>query len=222
MAKIKTKGQDNKLYEYYLETVDYFEKYKKHFYIGGIVLIAIVLVIFIYFKRQAANNEAAGLELNLIKPVYLAGNYQQAIYGDSTGTAKGLLYIVSNYGSSENGETAKILLGNSFLSLRDIDNAEYYFKDFSGGNPFLKAASYAGIASVYEARGEYLKAAGEYESASKVSSEITNADEYLFYAVRNYFWADDFETAKKLIERIKTEYPKSQYISLSERYNLKQ
>jgi tetratricopeptide (TPR) repeat protein len=222
MAKIKTKGQENKVYEYYLEAVDFFEKYKKNFYIGGIVLIAIVLVIFIYFKRQAANNEAAGLELNLIKPVYLAGNFQQAVYGDSTGTAKGLLYIVDNYGSSENGETAKILLGNSFLALRDIDNAEKYFKDFSGGNPFLKAASYAGIASVYEARGQYLKAAEEYVSASKVSSEITNVDEYLFYAVRNYFWAEDYENAKNLIEKIKTEFPKSQYISLSERYNHKQ
>lgn len=221
MAKIKSKGPENKIYEYYMDAVDFFEKYKKHFYIGGIVVIAVILVIFIYFKRQAANNDAAGLELNLIKSVYLAGDYQQAINGDSAGTAKGLMFIVNNYGSSENGEIAKIMLANSLLALRDVDNAEKYFRDFSGSNPFLKAASYAGIASVYEARGEYLKAAEEYESASKVSKEITNADEYLFYAVRNYYWANDFENAKKLIDKIKTDYPKSQYISMSERYNLK-
>lgn len=222
MSKIKTKGQDNKLYEYYMDAVDFFENNKKQIYIGGIAIVAIVLVIFIYFKRQAANNDAAGLELNLIKSVYLEGKYDQAINGDSTGTAKGLLYIVNNYGSTENGETAKILLANSYLSLRDINNAEMYFKDFSGKNPFLKAASSAGIASIHESKGEYSQAAEEYENAANIGDEISNADEYLFYAVRNYYWADDFENAKKLIEKIKTEYPKSQYIAMSERYNPKQ
>ncbi|MBN1633732.1 MAG: hypothetical protein JW917_06170 [Ignavibacteria bacterium] len=221
MAKIKTKGPENKLYDYYIEAVDFFEKYKKHFYIGGIAVIAIILVVFIYFKRQAANNEVAGLELNLIKPLYLEGKYDQAINGDSLGIAKGLLFIVNNYGSSENGETAKILLANSFLALRDINSAEKYYKDFSGKNPFLKAASFAGTASIYEARGEYSNAAEEYENAAKLGDELSNADEYLFYAVRNYYWADDFENAKKLIEKIKTEYPKSQYIAMSERYNPK-
>lgn len=221
MAKIKSKGQENKLYDYYLDAVDFFEKYKKQFYIGGIAIVAIVLVVFIYFKRQAANNDAAGLELSLIKTVYLEGKYDQAINGDSAGTAKGLLFIVNNYGSSENGETAKILLANSYLALRDINSAEQYFKDFSGKNPFLKAASYAGIASIYEARSEYLKAAEEYENAAKLGDKISNSDEYLFYALRNYYWADDFENAKKLIDKIKTEYPKSQYIGMSERYNPK-
>jgi len=221
MAKIKSRGTENKLYEYYLKLNDFFETYKKQFYIAGIGIIVIILVIFVYFQRQAANNEVAGTELSLIKPVYLAGIYDQAINGDSSGTAKGLLYIVNNYGSSENGETAKILLGNCYLALRDFNSAEKYFSDYSGKNPILKAASYAGIASVFEAKGDYIKAAEEYERASKVSKEIMNADEYLFYAVRNYFWAKEYENAKKIIDKIKTDYPKSQYIAMSERYKIK-
>ena len=39
-------------------------------------------------------------------------------------------YIVDEYGSTETGEMAKIMLANSYFNLRDFDKAEKYFKIF--------------------------------------------------------------------------------------------
>ena len=92
-----------------------------------------------------------------------------AINGDSLGLSKGLAYIVNEYGSTESGQTAKIMLANCYYNLRDFENADKYYKAYSGNSEMFKAAALSGIAAVCETKGDWMNAAKNYEKASKVS-----------------------------------------------------
>jgi tetratricopeptide (TPR) repeat protein len=219
-VKVKKHQQDDKIAALYYQAVDYFEKNKNKVYWVITGVIVVIAVIFIYFKSQNAKEIEASDALVKIQTIYFSGNYQQAMNGDSLGIAKGLIYIVDNYGSTQSGQIAKILLANCYYSSNDFDNALKYYKDFSGKNEIMKAASLSGIASVNEAKGDFKEAAVNYEKASRVSKDIVNNDEYLYNAIRNYFNLKDTESVKKISKQIKENYPKSKFIAQLNRYDL--
>lgn len=217
MSKNKHQSEEKLMTAWY-QIVDFFEKNKKHVYTALTILVIAVAGIILLVQKKKANNEIAGMEISKIRPVYDANNFQQAINGDSLGISKGLLFIVDEYGSTENGEMAKMMLANSYYSIRDYDKAEKYFKEYSGGNPVLKAAAIAGIANVYNARKQYSDAAKEFQKAASVDKDNPFVDEYIFYSATNYFKADNLDEAKKQFDKLKQEFPKSKYVFESEKY----
>lgn len=214
----KQTHSDEKLMTVYYQAVDFFEKNKKHVYTALAILVAVIAGIIILVNKNKANSENANVALSQIKKVYNNNEFQQAIDGDSLGNVKGLLYIVNEYGSTDAGNEAKIMLGNCYFSLRNFDTAEKYYKDFSGSNPILKAAAAAGLASVNEARQKFEEAASGFEKAASVDSKNPFIDQYLFYAAKNYARAGQDEKASKIFDRIKKDFPKSKYVMESERY----
>ena len=209
---------EEKLMTFYYKAVDFFEKNKKHVYTALTILVIAVAGIILLINKKKANNEIAAIEMSKIKPVYSSNNFQQAINGDSLGTSKGLQFIVDEYGSTENGELAKIWLANSYYSTRDFDKAEKYYKDFSGDNMLLEVVASAGLASVHVAKNNFTDAAKQFEKTASMDKENPFVDQYLFYAAKNYYRANDMENAKKLFDRLKDEFPKSKYVNESARY----
>jgi outer membrane protein assembly factor BamD (BamD/ComL family) len=227
MTKIsKTVGKHNKhnmedkLLMYYYKAIEYFEKNKNRVYTALTVLVVIIAVIFIYFRNESQKNETAALELAKVKQIYAADMFAMAINGDSLGMTKGLAYIVNEYGSTESGQTAKLMLANSYYNLRDFENADKFFKAYSGKNEMFKAAALAGIAAVCESKGDWINAAKNYENASRVSKNVPNNDEYMFNSIRSYFNAKDNDNLKKSIKAFKTEFPKSKYLNMISRYDI--
>ena len=214
----QTHHTEEKLMTAWYKVVDFFEKNKKHVYTALTVVVLVVAGIVLLVNKRKANNEIAGVEVSKIKSVYNANNFQQAINGDSLGISKGLQYIVDEYGSTENGEMAKLMLANSYYSIRDFDKAEKYYKDYSGSNPLLKVSAAAGLASVYEAKNQFLEAAKQFEKAANIDKDNPFIDQYLFYAARDYYRADNQAEAKKLFAKLKEDFPKSKYNSESEKY----
>ncbi len=219
LAKHTKHGTEEKMMLWYYKATEYFEKNKNRVYTVLTVLVIVLAVIFIYFRNESQKSETATLELAKVKQIYAADMFQMAINGDSLGMSKGLLYIVNEYGSTESGQTAKLMLANSYYNLRDFDNASKYYNDYSGSNDMFKASALAGIAAVYEAKNDWVNAAKYYDKASKVSTKISNNDEYLFYAIRSYFYAKDNDNLKKTVKAIKTEYPKSKFLNMVTRYD---
>jgi outer membrane protein assembly factor BamD (BamD/ComL family) len=222
MAKIVKHGKhgtEEKMLFWYYKALEYFEANKNRVYTILTVVVLIIAVIFIYFRNQSQKSETATLELAKVKQIYNADMYQQAMNGDSLGMSKGLVYIVNEYGSTESGETAKLMLANCYYNLRDFDNAYKYYNDYSGKSEMMKAAAFAGIAGVYEAKNDWVNAAKFFEKASKVSKTLSNNDEYLFYAIRSYFNAKDNDNLKKSIKTLKTDFPKSKFLNQITRYD---
>ncbi len=216
LSKSGKVSAEDRLLEYYYKATDYFENNKNRVYTILTVIVVIIAVIFIYFRNLSSNAETAALELAKTEPLYKNEMYLQAINGDSLGITKGLLYIAENYGSTESGETAKIMLANSYYFLGDFSSAEKYYKSFSGKSDLLRSASYAGLAAVYDAQKNFSEAAKYYEKA--VNKYVPNSDEYLFSAVRSYFLANDTENMKKAAKTLKKDFPKSKFIQQLNRY----
>lgn len=214
----QTHHTEEKLMTAWYKVVDFFEKNKKHVYTALTIVVIAVAGIVLLVNKKKANNELAGVELSKIKGVYNADNFQQAINGDSLGQSKGLQYIVDEFGSTENGEMAKIMLANSYYSLRDFDKAEKYYKDYSGSNAILKVSAVAGLAAVYEAKNQFSEAAKQFEKAANMDKDNPFIDQYLFYAAKDYFRADNLAEAKKMFTKLKEDYPKSKFNAESEKY----
>lgn len=211
---------EDKLMAVYYKAVDFFEENKKHVYTTLTAIIIIIAGIYLLMNKRKSDDEKAAVELAKVQQVYAAGNFQQAILGDSLGNSKGLQFIVDEYGSSESGETAKLMLANSYYNLRDFDKAEVYFKGYSGSNSLLKVSAEAGLASVYEAKNNFLEAAKLYEKAAGMDKDNPFTDQYIFYAAKNYYRADKLDEAKKLFNNLKEKYPKSKYVQESEKYRM--
>ncbi|MFZ4592108.1 MAG: tetratricopeptide repeat protein [Ignavibacteria bacterium] len=218
-VKSSKHGTEEKMMFWYYKGTEYFEKNKNRVYTILTVFVIIIAVIFIYFRNQSQKSETAALELAKVKQIYAADMYQMAITGDSLGMSKGLVYIVNEYGSTESGQTAKLMLANSYFNLRDFENANKYYNDYSGKNEMFKAAAFAGLGAVCETKGDWVNAAKYFEKAAKVSKNVTNNDEYMFYAIRSYFNANDKDNLKKSVKAFKTDFPKSKFINMLARYD---
>ena len=205
----KKEIKEDKLITYYYSAESFFNKYKnKILPYAGVVLIAVVAVYF-YLNQKSESNEKAGIELSRIMNVFNQGSYLEAIEGKQGTNIIGLKKLVEDYGSTENGETAKIYLANCYSYLGNYDEAIKYYEDYSGSIDYFKAASLAGRAGYYASKKEYEKAADLYLEASKLSKVNSQNPDYLLNAGINYFLANNKDEAKILFEKIKEDYTTS-------------
>lgn len=209
--------KEDKLVSTYYKAYGYFEENKKRILIYTLVFAAIVGLVYIYLQQKNADNEDAALALSRVLPAYDNGSYLEAIEGRQ-GVYIGLKKIVEEYGSSENGETAKIYLANSYSMLGKLDDALKYYEDYNGSNELFKATSLAGEASYYAVKKDYKKAAELYRNASKVSEQNILNPEYMLSAAINYINAGDNSEAKELLTAIKKEFTTSPAHREADRY----
>ncbi len=139
------------------------------------LIIAVTIVVIaiagslVYMKQQSlsAENKANSLVSSASASAQI-GNWQLAIDGDAS--FKGLREIVKEYGSTPSGNFAKILLGDSYLALGEIDSALESYRSYSGKIPDLAASAHAGAALCLSRKKELPEAAQLYEKASETAT----------------------------------------------------
>jgi tetratricopeptide (TPR) repeat protein len=205
----KREIKEDKLVTTYYKVYNYFNENKNRIgmYAGGLLLV--IAAIYFYMNNKAENNLQAGIQLSRVMGLYDAGAYLEAIEGRQGTNIVGLKKIVSEYGSTENGEIAKIYLANSYQMLGNIEEAYKYYEDYSGSSKIFKASALSGEAGYYANKKEYEKAADLYRSASRVSKENVSNPEYMLKAAINYIDAGNKEEAKDLLETIRKDYQTS-------------
>lgn len=214
----KKQIKEDKLVTSYYTVKEFYEKYQsKIFMIVGAVAIVVVAVI-LYKNKTADDNRSAATELSKVLALYDSGLYKEAIDGQPGTNVIGLAKIVDEYGSSDNGELAKVYTANAYYYLGQIDKALEYYDDYSGSNDELKAAALAGQANCFENKKNYEEAAKYFYKAAVVDEENPLNAEYLLKAGINYLNLKDNEEAKKTFELIKEKYPKSTVIGDADRY----
>lgn len=210
--------KEDKLVEFYYKSQSFFEEYKsKILLVGGVVAVAIAAV-FGYISYKNGQNEDAGVHLAKVMDIYDQGDFLGAIEGRKDAKILGLKEIVAQYGSTENGETAKIYLANSYANLGKSDDAYKYYDDYSGDIDLYQAAALAGQAAYFSSKNEYEKAAELYEKASKISKNNSMNADYIFQAAYNYFEAGEKDQAKTLFQLVKDEYKTSMVFAQVDRY----
>lgn len=210
--------KEDKLVEFYYNSLSFFEKNKSKVftYLGAIVIVVIAVIMYMNYRND--QNETAGAELAKIIDMYDRGDFLGAIEGNKDTKVNGLKEIVAQFGSTENGETAKIYLADSYANLGKNEEAFKYYSDYEGDINIFVAASLAGQASYYSVKKEYEQAADLYMKASKVTESPARNSDYIFEAAVNYFEAGEKDQAKSLFQSIKEDYKTSMVYSQVDRY----
>jgi len=210
--------KQDRLVELYYKSQGYFAENKNRIYAYLGVLVVVILAIYFFIDMRKESNLKAGIQLSRVMELYDMGSYLEAIEGRQGTDIRGLKYIVEEYGSTENGETAKIFLANSYSALGQIEEAYKYYKDYGGSIDMYKATAFAGQAGYYAFKGEYKKAGDLYLRAARVSKENIMRPEYLLQAAVNYISAGENAEAKDLLQIIKDDYKTSQAFASVDRY----
>ena len=201
--------QDALVTTYFKAQVWYDENKKRVSTAAGIVAVLAVALWF-YSNNMRANDDRATSELAKVFTFYDNGQYQIAINGIPEKNVTGLQSIVDNYGSTKAGNIAKFYLANAYYNSQNYDKALQYFSDFSGGgNALVENSAIAGIGACYEAKGDFKKAAENYEKAALKNSEDPNAADNLVNAARNFGKSGDKNRAVELLKKVKKDYPTS-------------
>ncbi|GMR24895.1 MAG: hypothetical protein BMS9Abin39_0165 [Ignavibacteria bacterium] len=205
----KKEIKEDKLVSFMYKVEYLYEKYKsKSTLYGGILIVAIAAAYF-YINNQNELNDQASLELSRVMNIFNSGSYLEAIEGRQGTNIIGLKRIVEEYGSTENGETAKIYLASAYSYLGNYEKAIKYYEDYSGGIDIYKASALAGKAGYYAAKNEYKKAADLYKNAANIVEINAQNPDYLLNAALNYFNAGEKDEARILLTKIKEEYSSS-------------
>ncbi|HMN24307.1 MAG: tetratricopeptide repeat protein [Ignavibacteriaceae bacterium] len=215
---VRKEIKEDKLVEFYYKSRNFFEENKNKVFTYLVAVAVVVIAVILYMNYKSGQNEEAAIHLAKVMEMYDQGDFLGAIEGKKDVKMLGLKDIVAQYGSTENGETAKIYLANSYANLGKSDEALKYFEDYSGDIDIYQAAALAGQAGYLSVKNEYEKAADLYMKASKVSkNDVMNAD-YIFQAAVNYFEAGEKDQAKNLLQTIKDDYKTSSVYSQVDRY----
>lgn len=215
----KKEIQEDKLVTSYYQAVQFYEKNQTPILIGAAIVVAIVLAVVWYSNKTMQENMMANTQLSRVLPAYNAGNYQLAIDGQDGTPNSGLKKIVEEYGSTDQGEIAKLYLANSYYFLGNYEEALNYYDSFSGGSADFKAAAAAGIAACELANGNKEDAADDYIGAANVSSDNPNNAEYLLNAGKIYLELGDTKEAKKIFDEINDKYSTTSAGKLVSRYS---
>jgi tetratricopeptide (TPR) repeat protein len=185
-------------------------------YVGAFAVVVVAVIFFLNYR--SSRNEEAGKLLSRVMDLYEQGAYLEAIEGKQGTNLVGLKKIVEDYGSTENGETAKIYLANAYAFLGQYDKAFEYYEYYGGSNDIYKAAALAGQAGYYASKGEYEKAANLFKKAANVSEINPSRPDYLLRAGINYMKAGQKDEAKALFQIIKDDYKTSTAFAQVDRY----
>lgn len=209
--------QDTLVTSYY-KVYNYFMAHQAKILIGaGVVALVVVAVILFANKRSSDNLTASNLLAKVI-PLYEAAQYQDAINGQSKNNLAGLKNIVENYGSTEQGEAAKIFLANAYSFIGKQQDAFETYEDFSGSNPLFKSTALAGMAGYYETKKEFEKSADLYKEAAQLSKTNPSNAEYLLKASVNLLKSGAKEEAAKILKNIKEDYKNTSAAQEVDRY----
>ncbi len=202
----------------YYKTVQYINNNKKTIAIYAGVLILVIAAAAFYIWNKTQQNEKAGIHLAKAMGLYNAGAFQEAINGRPAAGIKGLKEIADEFGSTESGETAKIFLANSFSMLGQFEEAYKTYDDYGGGNDLFKSAATAGVASYYEFKKEFKKAADSYKEAAYIAKSNPLNSDYMLKAGINYLDAGQKENALEILKQLKEDYPGTQSSREADRF----
>ncbi|MDA3860919.1 MAG: hypothetical protein PF445_06810 [Melioribacteraceae bacterium] len=205
----KKEIQEDKLVTTFYEAKSFYtENQTMIFSVIGAIAVLIVAVVF-YSSKIEENNLLASAELSRVYESYNTGLYQQAIDGKPGTKELGLLKIVDLYSGSDQGERARIILGNSYYYTEQYDKAIEAFDDYSGNDNLMIASALSGKAGCYEVMGEYENAANYFAKAADVSKYVPANPDYLLNAGINYIKVKNMSEAKFFLNRVKSEYSTS-------------
>lgn len=201
-----------------LKIESFWKKYQKQILI---IVGAIVVVIGGWYGYQSF--VVAPKEASAEDAIYKAQSYfaqdsiKLALNGD--GKNKGFLYIINNYGGTEQSNLAKYYAGVCYLKLGDFNNAVKYLQDFSTDSKEIQMMAYGCLGDAYSELNKNDDAINYYKKAAATfEDDQVNASEYLFRAGLKLELEGKNSEAVEVYKEIKNKFPQSPKAYVVDKY----
>lgn len=187
------------------------------FFIGGIAVMAIVVVIFMILKPDPEKNRKANEQMAPAIRYFEANIDTLAMNGD--GQNYGFLDLSKRYKSTPAGNLANYYLSVIYYRQKNVDKGLEYAEKFKVGENLVSSVALSLRGYGYEEQSKFDKAAKAYEEAAQTPAENEHTSPFFYLAAaRNYESAGKSSKALDIYKNLKANYPETEEGAKAERY----
>jgi TolA-binding protein len=190
---------------------------------GGVLLVVAVALIYVFVKWLPERDLAGKKAMYLAEMAFAKDSFEVALNGKaavppSTTTVVGFKEIASKYSFTKAANLANYYAGISSLNLKKYEDAITYLDKFSTKDPIIGAVKLSATGDAYMELKKTDDGISYYKKAAEFSDNETYTPYFLLKAGMALEKNNNKEEAKKLYERIRDEYPKSEEAQNIEKY----
>ena len=207
MAKETKKQEELVNVEEVVNKSEAFLTKNKNTIVGGIVAVVVVIAaVFCYNNYVKAPRELKASEaLFQAEQLFRAGNFEQALNGDSLG-AMGFVTVADEYSGTDAGNLANAYAGMALAQLKKYEEAISYLNNFSGDDAMVAPAALGTMGNCYAQLGQNDKAASALMKAASMSDSHSLSPIYLLQAGQIYEELGQNDKAVEAYKQIKNKY----------------
>lgn len=207
MAKETKKQEELVNVEEVVNKSEAFLTKNKNTIVGGIVAVVVVIAaVFCYNNYVKAPRELKASEaLFQAEQLFRAGNFEQALNGDSLG-AMGFVTVADEYSGTDAGNLANAYAGMALAQLKKYEEAISYLNNFSGDDAMVAPAVMGTLGNCYAQLGQNEKAVSTLMEAASMSDSHSLSPIYLLQAGQIYEELGQNDKAVEAYKQIKNKY----------------
>jgi len=175
---------------------------------GGVLLVLIVAVVYIFAKWLPDRNLKAQREMFPAEMAFARDSFDVALNGN--GLTKGFLDIKKKYSFTKAANLSSYYIGICYLNKKDYKNAVDNLNSFSTSDPILGAAKLNLIGDAYADQNKADDAISYYKKAADFSDNEQYTPFYLLKLGMYYETQKKYNDAKEAYNKIKEKYPNTQ------------
>ncbi len=189
----------------------FIEKNHKNILIGLVSVLVVVILYVFYEKYYKANKELeAQSEMFMAEKWFNMDSLNLALNGQE-GNNMGFLEIVDEYGSTKQGNTAKLYVGEIYMKKGMYDDAIEYLADYKPVDKVLGPISQGLLGDAYMQKGDKELAIKYYTEAYKYDENEFTCPIYLNKAGLVYEDMGNYDKAIEVYTILKDKYKESLY-----------
>ncbi len=159
-------------------------QHSKSIAIGGGIVLALVLIIFLYQRWDGRNEGNASQMFRLAVESYRAVSspYREESLQEYKTVAEKFDEVIAKFPGTSAGKIAILYKGNIYLRLSEFENAIKAYEDFlrkMGKGKLYRSFAMNGLGYSYEGKKEYEKAASAYQKVVDLGESFLLTDAYL-------------------------------------------
>ncbi len=185
----------------------FFLKYKKAI-IAAVVAIVVVIAGVVLYQTYVSgpNEQKASTLLAKGQQYFIAGDYQKALNGDSA-QYKGILNVISEYGSTKAGNLANLYAGLCYANLDKWQDAANYLEKFDGADDaMISPAAIGALGNAYAHLNQLDKAVSTLTKAAERADNNSLSPTFLIQAGEILESQGKKAEALKLYQQVKDKY----------------
>lgn len=213
----KEEIKEDVLVTYYARFLAYITyHYKIMIGIGVGILLAIGLVIGLYFHDQSLNHKAEVLMLGA-QNYYSQADYNKALNGDQEALTLGFAQIAKKYSNTTAGNLAQYYSAVCELNLGKYLRALNYINSYKIPKGILGVGPTSLKGVILNDLGRYQKAGNQFLAAANWDVNNSTTPYNLLAAANSFIKAKEYSKAQKAINTVLNKYSETQYQSQAEK-----